>query len=173
MPKPEEDFTPGWINTFLSLIRGEISPSDLSISSDQVWKWSERALLILLGTHFIMSQFKSDDKKNVWQRFASSITNTKIGKQLIRGEIEKEVKKSVSEMFSTQEGRCVKFPEKGMNAQDIEKEMLELKKLDVKTMEGKAFAYVYHLTQDHDEFVTKMHNLFIVSLENIINHDVS
>nr|CAG4716267.1 unnamed protein product [Naegleria fowleri] len=110
-----------------------------------------------------MKNSKNDNKKSLLKRFVQTVSNSQVGKKLLTAEIEKEVKNNVVQMFPKPEGSQgkVTFPEKGVKESEIEEYLLKLKEMDVKTKEGKTFAFVYHLSEGHDEFVTKMHNMFI------------
>ena len=140
-------------------------------TQSQRWlRVGERSLLFLLAAHLFwnMKNSKNDNKKSLLKRFVQTVSNSQVGKKLLTAEIEKEVKNNVVQMFPKPEGSQgkVTFPEKGVKESEIEEYLLKLKEMDVKTKEGKTFAFVYHLSEGHDEFVTKMHNMFIVSARN-------
>ncbi|KAG2378835.1 hypothetical protein C9374_007983 [Naegleria lovaniensis] len=145
------------------------------VQDDEFQNWlrvGERTLLFLLAANFLWNLKNSESsdqskKSSLLKRFIQTVSNSQIGKKLLTAEIEKEVKKNVAQMFPKPKGRStnsqgkVTFPEKGVKESEIEEYLLKLKEMDVKTNEGKAFAFVYHLSEGHDEFVTRMHNMFI------------
>ncbi|MHA1729322.1 MAG: aminotransferase class V-fold PLP-dependent enzyme [Promethearchaeota archaeon] len=57
-------------------------------------------------------------------------------------------------------GKIIPIPEKGLLKDDIISEMRELSGKDVNWHAGKAFGYVYHIDDEHSEFIKKAHNLF-------------
>ena len=152
---------------FLTWFSSASSGDDNSTSIATNWiKVGERSLLIFLLANFILKTFtnRKENDQSLFKSITMSLANSKVGQKLIGSEIEKEVKKSVSEMFKTKApSQRLTFPEKASSQAEIEQYLQSLKELDAKTKEGKVFAFVYHLSEGHDEFVTKMHNMFIVS----------
>lgn len=61
----------------------------------------------------------------------------------------------------------VLFPKTGTPASDVLKQMESFKGHDVDWKEGRAFSLVYHVNEEHHEFVKKAHNLFFS--ENALN----
>lgn len=52
------------------------------------------------------------------------------------------------------------FPKKGQTADSVLKELTEAKSNDVDWQKGKAFSLVYHVNDEHYDFVKKAHNTF-------------
>lgn len=61
----------------------------------------------------------------------------------------------------------VVLPKKGMRKDEILKRMKELRSNDYIWESGKMFGYVYHATEEHDDFLKKAHQMFFS--ENAIN----
>ena len=52
------------------------------------------------------------------------------------------------------------FPKKGQSADSVLKELSEAKANDVDWQKGRAFSLVYHVNDEHYDFVKKAHNTF-------------
>jgi sphinganine-1-phosphate aldolase len=118
-----------------------------------------------LVTYFLYTTLHKVYNRGVLKSLASAIKSTSVGKKLIATTIENEVTKSVNEMFPerTKQNGPVKIPLQGEPLNAILEQMIQMKTLDVNPSEGKTFAYVYEASEDHNDFITKAHNLFIHS----------
>lgn len=145
----------------------------MSLSSiyDQVYNYLSSQSKLQLVEHAVVSYVAIKTlhaiyKKGLIKSVATAVKNTSLGGKVIQSAIENEATKTVNEMFA---GKCsenesmVELPSQGVDPEVILQELRDMKLGDVNPSEGKTFAYVYEKSEEHNDFITKAHNLFIHS----------
>lgn len=125
----------------------------------------EHVVVAGLTVHIIHKVYRTGVRrtaKNIVSFLISSVPGVRGS---IEAKVEEEVKASVKEMFSAVDvdglpARAV-IPATGMSAEDILAVMSRAHHaLDMRPETGECFAYVYHLSDEHDELMSRVWSIF-------------